>query len=190
MVVRLIVQTLAWCAFLGVLLFWPAGTLHWREAWIFLAAMAASASASEYGSPGRIRPCSPNAWLPLSSAARRPGIGCSWPLSWSPAGSFVLMVLDTGCLSLVDGAGSSPSGRRFMLRVMYLCCRVDLSREQRRGAGRQDPARARPACDLDWTVLLCAPPDVCRLAPVPRRRHAALGLMVGLGGRVNDLALN
>jgi protein-S-isoprenylcysteine O-methyltransferase Ste14 len=41
MVVRLIVQTLLWCAFMGVLLFWPAGTLHWPAAWIFLIEMAA-----------------------------------------------------------------------------------------------------------------------------------------------------
>ena len=37
MAVRLVVQTLAFCAFMGVLLFGGAGTLNWPQAWAFLA---------------------------------------------------------------------------------------------------------------------------------------------------------
>jgi protein-S-isoprenylcysteine O-methyltransferase Ste14 len=41
MIGRLIWQTLAWLACMGVLLFVPAGTLRWPAAWIFLAEMGA-----------------------------------------------------------------------------------------------------------------------------------------------------
>jgi protein-S-isoprenylcysteine O-methyltransferase Ste14 len=39
MIVRLIWQTLAWLAVMGVLLFLPAGTLRWPAAWVFLVEM-------------------------------------------------------------------------------------------------------------------------------------------------------
>jgi protein-S-isoprenylcysteine O-methyltransferase Ste14 len=37
MLVRLVVQSGAWIAFMGVLLFWPAGNWLWPQAWAFLA---------------------------------------------------------------------------------------------------------------------------------------------------------
>jgi protein-S-isoprenylcysteine O-methyltransferase Ste14 len=40
MIARLLLQNLIWTAAMGVLLFAPAGTLHWPEAWLFLATIA------------------------------------------------------------------------------------------------------------------------------------------------------
>jgi protein-S-isoprenylcysteine O-methyltransferase Ste14 len=40
MVVRLVVNTAAWIAIMGALLFGAAGTVHWPAAWAFLAEMA------------------------------------------------------------------------------------------------------------------------------------------------------
>ena len=38
---RLLLQNVLWTAGLGALLFWPAGTLHWPAAWLYLATTAA-----------------------------------------------------------------------------------------------------------------------------------------------------
>jgi protein-S-isoprenylcysteine O-methyltransferase Ste14 len=43
MIAKWLFQSLAWVAAFAVLLFVPAGTLHWPAAWVFLAFMAASA---------------------------------------------------------------------------------------------------------------------------------------------------
>jgi protein-S-isoprenylcysteine O-methyltransferase Ste14 len=37
MIAKLLLQNLTWTAAMGMLLFAPAGTLHWPEAWLFLA---------------------------------------------------------------------------------------------------------------------------------------------------------
>ena len=59
MIGRLIWQTLAWLACMGVLLFVPAGTLRWPAAWIFLAEMGASVWRAASGS---------HAMIPISCA--------------------------------------------------------------------------------------------------------------------------
>ncbi|MBW8813932.1 MAG: isoprenylcysteine carboxylmethyltransferase family protein [Caulobacterales bacterium] len=38
---RMVAQTVAWVAVVGVLLFWPAGRLDWPQAWVFLAIVLA-----------------------------------------------------------------------------------------------------------------------------------------------------
>ena len=38
MIAKWLFQTLAWIAAFAVLLFVPAGTLHWPAAWVFLSA--------------------------------------------------------------------------------------------------------------------------------------------------------
>jgi protein-S-isoprenylcysteine O-methyltransferase Ste14 len=40
MIAKLLLQNLIWIVVMGTLLFVPAGTLHWRAAWVFLATMA------------------------------------------------------------------------------------------------------------------------------------------------------
>lgn len=44
LLVRLIVQTTAWLALMGVLLFWPKGDWLWPEAWAFLGIFAAGSA--------------------------------------------------------------------------------------------------------------------------------------------------
>jgi protein-S-isoprenylcysteine O-methyltransferase Ste14 len=40
----LVIQTVVWLAIMGALLFWPAQTLHWPQAWVFLTIFAAGAA--------------------------------------------------------------------------------------------------------------------------------------------------
>jgi protein-S-isoprenylcysteine O-methyltransferase Ste14 len=40
MIAKLLLQTLVWIVVMGALLFVPAGTLHWRAAWVYLGTMA------------------------------------------------------------------------------------------------------------------------------------------------------
>lgn len=40
MIAKLLLQNLIWVVVMGALLFMPAGTLHWRAAWIFLGTIA------------------------------------------------------------------------------------------------------------------------------------------------------
>src|SRR4030088_1560560 len=40
MIAKLLLQNLIWVAAMGVLLFVPAGTLHWPAAWVFLGTIA------------------------------------------------------------------------------------------------------------------------------------------------------
>jgi protein-S-isoprenylcysteine O-methyltransferase Ste14 len=46
MITKLLLQTLVWIAVMGVLLFAPAGTLRWPQAWVFLATLAISGLSS------------------------------------------------------------------------------------------------------------------------------------------------
>lgn len=42
MIARLLLQNVLWVIGLGTLLFWPAGTLHWPAAWLYLVTTAVS----------------------------------------------------------------------------------------------------------------------------------------------------
>jgi hypothetical protein len=46
MIAKLLLQTLVWIVVMGVLLFVPAGTLRWPQAWVFLATLAISGLSS------------------------------------------------------------------------------------------------------------------------------------------------
>jgi hypothetical protein len=181
---KFIRRTVLWLLFLGVVLFGAAGTLNWPEAWVYLALGAAMSFGGGF-------------WLarhdPALLAERLGSLIQREQKGWDKLLMVVMLTLWVGWLALIG----LDAGRYHWSEVPLLApgrrLRADLPRflsrlahaqgQQLRGAGHQDPERARAHCRDGRPLRLCAPPDVCRRSSVHRRRPTPARLVVGSCGR-------
>ncbi len=156
-----------------------AGTLRWPGAWIYLAWAAIISFGGGFWL-ARHDPALLNERLGSLHPARSERVGQA--VHGHDAGAVVRLDRADGArcpLSLVACPALCPD-HRFPPPYPRLLSRVaDLQGEQLRGAGGQDPERARTSGDYRRTLRLCSPSDVCRGAADQYRRAASPRLVVG-----------
>ena len=75
MLASLLIKTVIWLALMAALLFVPAGTIAWPQAWVFLIEMVATGVLiTGLALCPTIPRCWRSGWLRRCSASRRPGI--------------------------------------------------------------------------------------------------------------------